>query len=163
MYFTSKILNEKFKINIPLTWLLLTSSIILFVSGKYIMPIFSNLYYGRIFIYGISSMLIILSSVLIENKTIIKVHYFLCYLGEASYSIYLTHFMLISIMIKFIFFLKLDHISDGIIDSIKINLIIIVIVLISVVTGCMVHTYIEKPLLKIFRYHLRLNSIDKKA
>jgi len=71
----------------------------------------------------------------------------LVFFGSASYSIYLIHFLALSVFIKV--FLKI-----GADQWLPLTINYLGLVLLSVLTGSLLHLYIEKPLLKLCRSKL---------
>ncbi|WP_045054821.1 acyltransferase family protein [Aliterella atlantica] len=109
----------------------------------------NNYVYGEFYVhpviaYGIPSTLIVLGASAYDRIKPSNPPEFLMYLGDASYSIYLTHFVIITAML--IGFLKL-----AILDFIGYQVAMAVIILATVAIGCLVYTYIEKPMLNYCR------------
>ncbi|MDZ8225465.1 acyltransferase [Nostoc sp. ChiVER01] len=99
--------------------------------------------------YGIPFTLLIIGSVHLEVTKAINVSPILIYLGNASYSIYLTHGFFLSniskIFNKLIDKFNILHLSQN--YSIYYNAIAFIIIILTVAMGCIVHSYIEKPLI----------------
>lgn len=98
----------------------------------------------RVIAFGIPSAFIIYGAVALEQKHNIIIPKSLKYLGDASYSIYLTHYALLSAVNKVFVGLNLFNLLGN-------TLAITFIVLITVLSGCIFHSLIEKPLLKLLR------------
>lgn len=110
---------------------------------------------SRIIAYGIPFTMLIIASVSIEQSKSINIPYILIYLGDASYSIYLTHGFFMSNVSKIIqkYIEKFNFISLG--SSIFIDYIIVLIILgVTIGCGCIIHSYVEKPLNIFFRKKL---------
>lgn len=125
----------KYLMLVGVAWIL-TSSINNYVYGEF--------YVHPIIAYGIPSTLIVLGAAAYDRIKPSNPPEFLMYLGDASYSIYLTHFVIITAML--IGFLKL-----AILDFIGYQVAMAVIILATVAIGCLVYTYIEKPMLNYCR------------
>jgi len=129
--------------------------------GKYLMLLgivwilsssINNYLYGEFYVhpiigYGIPSTLIILGAAAYDLRTPSQPPEILMYIGDASYSVYLTHFVLLTAML--LGFLKL-----GIIDFIGYQVAMVVIPVGTLVIGCLVYSYIEKPMLNFCRKKL---------
>ncbi|MCB2295312.1 acyltransferase [Clostridium algoriphilum] len=102
---------------------------------------FDKPYLSRILI-GLSLALIIFGVIVKNIKYECKYNKFLIYIGNASYSIYLTHFTLISATI-----IILQKTNIKCINSFTITLVDIVIV----ACGCICHNVLEKPIGKYFK------------
>ena len=104
--------------------------------------------------YGIPFALLIVGSVRVEKSTFLKIPAVLIYLGNASYSIYLTHGFFISnsarIYLKFAEKYNTNLLSLRS-DSIICILISILIVSFSVAVGCITYAAIERPMMKVLR------------
>lgn len=109
-------------------------------------------YHLRLFGYGIPAFLIISSLSSIElNKAFIlpnNIWYrFLLFLGNASFSIYLTHQFLISGIGRILSRLDLNNLLGG-------YGIILITITLTLFFGCIFHLIIEKPLLNLSRNKL---------
>ncbi|MCC5657529.1 acyltransferase [Nostoc sp. XA010] len=104
--------------------------------------------------YGIPFTLLIIGSVHLEVSKAINVSPILIYLGNASYSIYLTHGFFLSniskIFNKFTDKLNILHLLAQN-HSIYNNAIASLIIILTVAMGCVIHSYIEKPLIENLR------------
>jgi peptidoglycan/LPS O-acetylase OafA/YrhL len=103
--------------------------------------------------YGIPFTLLIIGSTYLEISRLVNVPLLLIYLGDASYSIYLTHGFFLNSISKI--FTKLAD-KLGILaliqnNSIYWNAIAFLMVLIAVAMGCVIHSYFEKPLITSLR------------
>jgi peptidoglycan/LPS O-acetylase OafA/YrhL len=99
--------------------------------------------------------MLIIASVSIEQSKSINIPYILIYLGDASYSIYLTHGFFMSNVSKVVqkYIEKFNFISLG--NNIFIDYIIVLIILgVTIGCGCIIHSYVEKPLNIFFRKKL---------
>lgn len=106
--------------------------------------VYGDFYVHPVVAYGIPSTLIVLGAAAYDRIKPSNPPEFLMYIGDASYSIYLTHFVIITAML--IGFLKL-----GILDFIGYQVAMALIILVTVVLGCLVYKYIEKPMLNYCR------------
>ncbi|MGM0904267.1 MAG: acyltransferase family protein [Bacillota bacterium] len=124
-------------------WLLMISGVIGFVLGG-INGELEILEINRVVIYGVSAFLLILGSARFDSQSNIKTPKLFLYLGDASYSIYLTHYPAIIVLLKVFTILGLDNVMSE-------SLLMHLIALITLLGGCLFHSIIEKPLLKLVR------------
>ncbi|MBW4614352.1 MAG: acyltransferase [Desmonostoc vinosum HA7617-LM4] len=94
--------------------------------------------------YGIPSMLIVIGAAALDLNREIQIPSIFIYLGDASYSVYLTHASVINILTNLIAKMHLENMFYS--DLSKFFILII-----SLLVGCIFHSYIEQPLLKVFR------------
>ncbi|MBD2388124.1 acyltransferase family protein [Cylindrospermum sp. FACHB-282] len=94
--------------------------------------------------YGIPSMLILIGIAALDLNKDIRVPNILVYLGDASYSIYLVHGSVINISTNLIAKMNLQNLFQNDLSS-------LFIVVMALIGGCLVHSYIEKPLLKVIK------------
>jgi exopolysaccharide production protein ExoZ len=99
--------------------------------------------------YGLSAFLLILGSARLDSESKVKIPKVFLYLGEASYSIYLTHYPVIVVLFKVFTVIGLGE-----------SILLYVIPLIALIVGCLFHTIIEKPLLKFFRNKTSVQKVD---
>lgn len=116
--------------------------------------IFDKYSIPRIICFGFSSALIVLGSSLIDLKSkqafsIKPLHY----LGNASYSLYLTHIPIYTVINKIFSVINLYNLI-GLWSATTI------LVVLTVIFGCLFHTFIEKPILKICNKTLK-RSVKK--
>jgi exopolysaccharide production protein ExoZ len=106
----------------------------------------------RFIAWGIPSFILILGLVNLDEKIDGKVPKFIVFIGNASYSIYLTHIVAISIFGGFI-----SHFN---LFGLKVSPLIIVLffVILQVILGCLFYLIVEKPILN----YLINNLIKKK-
>ena len=109
--------------------------------------------------YGLPFTLLIIGSVVIENKRSLNVHPYLIQVGDASYAIYLLHGFIISNIAKVMVKLNLSAIIENVLC---LNLLAIIIAIVTIIIGCAIYTYLEKPLLTKLRAKL-LPGMTKKA
>ena len=102
-----------------------------------------NFTYLRFIFWGIPSFLIVLSFLLLEDK-IFKSNFFL-YLGNASYSIYLTHLPAIYVLKNIFGFEKQN-------SSFLTQLLVFFLI---VLFACLIHTYIEKYISNFIKLRLK--------
>lgn len=97
--------------------------------------------------FGIPSMLLVVGSTSLEMRKHVHVNKFLIYIGNASYSIYLMHGFFINNITKLIL-----KVAPALTQNILIlNMLGLIIAFIALLFGCAVYSYIEKPLLSIFK------------
>lgn len=109
--------------------------------------------------YGIPFMLLIIGSVYLELSKTINIPPVLIYIGNASYSIYLAHGFLLNItakvFTKIIEKLNILHLIES--QIVYCNAIASIIVVIAVFMGCLIHSYLEKPLITNLRKRVFVN------
>lgn len=110
--------------------------------------------------FGIPCVLLIVGAVSLEISKSIKVPYIFIYIGNSSYSIYLMHGVIISNIVKIISKLKFDSVSQ---NPLILNVIGILIAVITIGCGCIVYSYIEKPLLSTLRLKLATAKSNNKV
>jgi exopolysaccharide production protein ExoZ len=110
-----------------------------------------SIYFIKILL-GFASSYLILCTVFYENyRSITKYEKLYLLLGDISYSLYLVHFPLISLMTKmFIYFSHYDNI-------VYLIFIFITEVIIAFYISFLFNKYYEKPLLKYFTYNFHKN------
>ncbi|MFN6487928.1 MULTISPECIES: acyltransferase [unclassified Nostoc] len=103
--------------------------------------------------YGIPFTLLIIGSVYLEISKTVNIPKILIYIGDASYSIYLTHGFFLSttskIFTKFTDKINLSSLIPN--RNIYYNVSAFIIVLIAIAMGCVIHSYLEKPLITNLR------------
>ena len=109
-----------------------------------------NIGFGPIISFGVVSALLIIAATSIDLKDSPKIPYLLIFLGDASYSIFLTHGPLISASTKIVQKANLGKYFDGFFAP-------TLVALFAVVFGCIFYSLIEKPL-TVF---LRKNIVEK--
>jgi len=109
-----------------------------------------NIWFDRITTFGVLAALLILAATSIDLKDYPKIPYLLIFLGDASYSIFLTHGPLISAITKIVQKANLGKYFDGFFAP-------ALLAVFTVVFGCIFYSFIEKPL-TVF---LRKNLVEK--
>lgn len=104
--------------------------------------------------YGIPFALLIIGSVQVEKNTSLKVPTLLVDLGNASYSIYLTHGFFMNNITRI--YIKIAEKFDPSLLSLPPNsvlyiLITGIIVSLSMAIGCVIHSGVEQPLMSMFK------------
>jgi exopolysaccharide production protein ExoZ len=105
---------------------------------------------GRIPTFGVLAALLIIAATSIDLKDSPKIPYLLIFLGDASYSIFLTHMPVISAITKILQKANLGKYYDGFFAP-------ALLAVFAVVFGCIFYSLIEKPL-TVF---LRKNIVEK--
>jgi peptidoglycan/LPS O-acetylase OafA/YrhL len=105
---------------------------------------------GRIPTFGVLAAMLIIAATSIDLKDSPKIPYFLIFLGDASYSIFLTHIPVISAMTKILQKANLGKYYDGFFAP-------ALLAVFAVAFGCIFYSLIEKPL-AVF---LRQNIVEK--
>ena len=97
----------------------------------------------RVVYLGIPALIILIISVFLENNNVLFPK-FLTYIGNASYSIYLSHILTLSALGHLWKYFSNDEIYD--------NLLVLPIILVgAIVVGIISYNFLEKPLLKFSR------------
>jgi peptidoglycan/LPS O-acetylase OafA/YrhL len=109
-----------------------------------------NIGIGRIPTFGVLAALLIIAATSIDLKDSPKIPDILIFLGEASYSIFLTHLPVISALTKIVQKANLGKYFDGLFAP-------ALLAVFTVVFGCIFYSLIEKPL-TVF---LRKNIVEK--
>jgi len=109
---------------------------------------------NRVIQFGVPASMIIFGTVSKELYGNFTKNTMLIYLGDASYSIYLTHYLLLSLFSKIFSFLNFFSIIGF---PISVTLIIVLTLLV----GCLFHEFIEKPALKILSRLLFKNKVSE--
>ncbi|OIN66771.1 hypothetical protein BLD48_08620 [Exiguobacterium sp. KRL4] len=109
---------------------------------------------NRVFQFGVPASMIIFGTVAKELYGNFTKNTMLIYLGDASYSIYLTHYLLLSLFSKIFSSLNFFSIMGF---PISVTLIIVLTLLV----GCLFHEFIEKPVLKILSRLLFKNKVSE--
>ncbi len=97
--------------------------------------------------FGVLSGVLVLSSASIDLNDKLKIPESLIYLGDASYSIYLTHGPLLSAATKILEKMNLEKYFDNIFAP-------SLLASIAIVIGCIFHSFIEKPLIIILKENI---------
>jgi peptidoglycan/LPS O-acetylase OafA/YrhL len=113
----------------------------------------TKIFIDRVVFFGIPSFLIVMGAASIDINKEPKIPDFFNYLGDASYSIYLTHGPVISALVQLEAKLNLERFLG---NSLTIALLI---GLITISIGCLFYSVIEKPLIGF----LRQNLLKRKA
>lgn len=105
--------------------------------------------------YGLPSTLILVGAATLDLKqTASRLPRFLSYLGDASYSIYLTHYPCLSAALKLAFALNLFSVlGDG--------LTFALLILMALALGCLIYSKVEKPLMAALRKQFLSQPIRK--
>jgi peptidoglycan/LPS O-acetylase OafA/YrhL len=115
-----------------------------------------KLWFGRIPTFGVLTALLIIAATSIDLKDSPKIPYLLIFLGEASYSIFLTHVPVISASTKILQKANLGKYYDGFFAP-------AIVALFAVVFGCIFYSLIEKPLTVFLRQNLVEKMFPPKA
>ncbi|MEH1966509.1 acyltransferase family protein [Nostoc sp.] len=103
--------------------------------------------------YGIPFTLLIIGSVYLELSKTVNIPQILIYIGNASYSIYLTHGFFLGniskVFTKFTDKVNILYLFPN--PNIYYNVNAFLIVILAVVMGCVIHSYLEKPLITNLR------------
>jgi len=125
--------------------LMLVLGCVLFgISGWYAVSIHDQVS-SYTLLFGIPALLIVVSSVSLERKRNITFPAWLVFIGDASYSIYLTHSMFINL--SNLVLQRLEKVVE-----IPPGLALPGVALAAVLGGCLVYFYVERPLLAFLRH-----------
>jgi peptidoglycan/LPS O-acetylase OafA/YrhL len=94
----------------------------------------------RVFVFGVPAMLAVYASILFEKKEGALMPRWLRSIGDASYSIYLSHLLVLTVIGK----IWLYFATEGIVDNTIMLLLMFTAVLIA---GFLSYTFIERPML----------------
>jgi peptidoglycan/LPS O-acetylase OafA/YrhL len=114
-----------------------------------------NYYYelievSAIISFGVPSMLLVIGAGFLEMNRSVKIPYLLIYIGNASYSIYLIHGFIINNITKLMIKLNPDITQN----LLLLNTLGMCIAIIAVFFGIAMYSYLEKPLISIFKPRL---------
>ena len=112
--------------------------------------------YGRIPTFGVLAALLIIAATSIDLKDSPKIPYLLIFLGDASYSIFLTHMPVISAITKILQKANLGKYYDGFFAP-------ALLAVFAVVFGCIFYSLIEKPLTVFLRQNILEKMFPPKA
>ena len=104
-------------------------------------------HYYELIAYGTSSVLIVAGAAFLEKNRKLSINKGLVVLGAASFSIYLTHYPILSIFTKVIQVTGINSVSFYTVGM-------VLACMATVLIGCIVHFYVEKRLASIFRNRL---------
>lgn len=140
-YFIFEKYKDKFRIDI---W----KGIGLLVAFSLISMVFIYFGYPRFIANGIPAFFIILAFLFIDNRSIANSSLMsrLTFLGDASYSIYLTHFYFAFFKLKVIAFVGNFIVNQNLL----VNLVDIVLLSLSITAGYLFYRWVEKPLIRYF-------------
>jgi len=114
------------------------------------LAVWGNIWFGRIHTFGVLAALLIIAATSIDLKDSPKIPYLLILLGDASYSIYLTHLPVISAITIIMQKANLGKYFDSFFAP-------ALVALIAVIAGCIFYSLVEKPL----TVYLRKNIVKK--
>jgi exopolysaccharide production protein ExoZ len=95
-------------------------------------------------VYGLGAGAMIIAGVEAEHRGSLNFPDALKTLGDASYSLYLVHFAVLSVMAKLIF-------KTPMFAHLPLQIIFGVMVIVAVAAGVVLHRYVEKPMLQLFQ------------
>ena len=127
---------NKYKINLKIaSTLFLIGSILLIIS---VFDIFKSMNIDRFFLWGVPSFFIVLGAAY-SNQIKSEI---LLYLGNASYSIYLSHIFTVTLFYK---------VSTNYIIGLNGDYLAIFCLTLSIIGGCVLYSFIEKPMIFMLR------------
>ena len=115
-----------------------------------------NIGFGRITTFGVLAALLIIAATSIDLKDSPKIPDLLIFLGDASYSIFLTHVPVISAITKIVQKVNLEKYFDGFFAP-------ALVAVFAVVFGCIFYSLIEKPLTVFLRQNIVKKMFHPKA
>nr|AWM05827.1 acyltransferase [Bradyrhizobium symbiodeficiens] len=92
--------------------------------------------------YGVGAGLIILAAVEAERRGSVEFPEWLTRIGDASYSLYLVHFTVLSVLAKLI-------VATNVSKAVPLQVVFVGMAVVTVAVGVAVHLAVEKPLLKL--------------
>nr|WP_256464304.1 acyltransferase [Bradyrhizobium sp. 21] len=92
-------------------------------------------------LYGVGAGMIILAAIEAERRGALEFPQWLAKIGDASYSLYLVHFTVLSVLAKFI-------VATGFFKGLPLQVLFVAMAAVTVALGMAVHLLVEKPLLK---------------
>jgi peptidoglycan/LPS O-acetylase OafA/YrhL len=101
-------------------------------------------------VFGIPAFLTVTGSASLEANKPLKMPDLLLYFGDASYSIYLAHSPVMSVLTGLVAKAKLGQLEN--------NCLMFIVGGIALGIGCMCYSFVEKPLLKYSREKLGLGK-----
>ncbi|MEO0458444.1 MAG: acyltransferase family protein, partial [Cyanobacteria bacterium P01_A01_bin.114] len=104
-------------------------------------------HYYEFVTYGLSSVLIVGGAAFLEKRHQIQINRALVILGAASFSIYLTHYSILSVLTKAIQAVGISNFGFQTVSM-------VLACAVAVFIGCIAHFYIEKRLVAILRNRL---------
>ncbi|MEO0349173.1 MAG: acyltransferase [Cyanobacteria bacterium P01_A01_bin.15] len=149
------VLFKRMQLRAPLSLLMLLVGCLTFVIAGlldvYILRTSANAsslsHYYEFVAYGPSSVLIVAGAAFLEKCRRVSIHQWFAILGAASFSIYLTHYPILSIMTKVIQVMGISGIGFRTAGM-------VLACVVTVLIGCVVHFYIENKLVSLFRKNL---------
>ncbi|MDX2099582.1 MAG: acyltransferase [Leptolyngbyaceae cyanobacterium bins.59] len=114
-----------------------------------------NVYYkvfslSDVITFGIPSMILVLGAVAFENRKNLDFPHALLLIGDASYSIYLTHGFFLNNFSKVLLAVSPTATQNVLI----LNVFAVIFSILTTVLGCFFYSFVEKPLLVQFRSRL---------
>ncbi len=100
---------------------------------------------------GLSSVLIILGLGSIDMQKSIVIPKLLNYLGNASFAIYLSHNLVLNVFSELFSKVYVFEILGGVLTS-------FVLMIIATSIGCLVHSFIEQPIIRVLKSRLVINN-----
>ena len=94
----------------------------------------------RVFIWGLPAALIVAGLVLKEKQRVMRVPAFLLAIGDASFSIYLVHLLVLVSMYS-------RWRKWGVLNRVPPDLLLLISLVLTVLAGCLFYRLVEKPLL----------------
>ncbi len=139
--FFAGVLLYQFKEYLMHWWILALSIIIIFIAYSYGISHESKNGLYRVLSFGMGALFLTLAMLIIEQKNIYSANKYAVALGDASYTLYLSHIIIINLF----YFLGLRAFFMG--EGILLPLLgLFSIIFISVVFSLLYYKYIEKPL-----------------
>lgn len=120
-----------------------------------ILPLFDGLFF-RILFWGVPALLIVLSGVMLEDRFGKSVPRWALLLGDASYSLYLSHLLVMSMAGALL--VRLHVLTLGVTDRRYKAITILVCMTLSIFGSLLLYWWIENPMNKALRRRLRLRQ-----
>jgi exopolysaccharide production protein ExoZ len=110
----------------------------------------------RILLWGVPALLIVLSGVMLEDRFGKSVPRWALLLGDASYSLYLSHLLVMSMAGSLL--VRLHVLTPGVTDRRYKAITVLVCMTLSIFGSLLVYWWIENPMNKALRRRLRLRQ-----
>jgi peptidoglycan/LPS O-acetylase OafA/YrhL len=115
-----------------------------------------SLTFKRVLLWGLPAALLVGSLVLNEKRRVFSIHPWWTLIGDASYSIYLTHAVILAS-------LYVRWVEWGIIKNLSPDALLVLSMLLAITGGCIFYKLVELPILRFMNKQLAIanNSIAR--
>jgi exopolysaccharide production protein ExoZ len=108
----------------------------------------------RVVLWGLPAALLVTGAVFKEKRQRVTIHSWWIFLGDASYSIYLTHSLIVTLLYE-------KWIQWGVAEKLMPDLLIVVSLLLTAAAGCIFYKLVELPLLRFLNRKVGSWSANK--